>query len=156
MLNLPAKAQGRLMAHGKKLVAHAMFHKGKQFLAASVLLHQKNGYKDVVLHLLCQGLENVQKGLLLASNYDKFKPDLKSKLGHDLICGSDALQVAYALKPLREETKAELQSLNEYYSRHLLRYGTIRDVFVSTEKLQFEAIMRRAVALTKLGNKIFR
>ena len=144
-----------LAPHGKKLVAHAMFYKGKHFLAAAALLLQKGGCGDVVLHLLCQGLEIIQKGLLLARDYDKFKPELK-KLGHNLVRGSDALHAAYALRPLKKETQAELQALSDYDRQHLLRYGTIHDVFVGTRHLQFEAVMRKAVALTSLGNKVFR
>jgi hypothetical protein len=158
MLNPSATKMGLLEPHGKNLVAHAMFRKGKQFLAAAVLLHQKASYGNVVLHLLCQGLEIVQKGLLLARNYDKFKSQLTDKrmLGHDLVRGSLALQIEYALKPLKRETEVQLQLLNRYYCRHLLRYGNIRDILCSTKKLQFEAVMRRSVALTKLGNKVFR
>jgi hypothetical protein len=132
-----------------------MFHKGAHFLGAAVLLHREKGCRDVVLHLLCQGLEIVQKGLLLANDYDKFKPRLKDKLGHDLVRGSDAVRGAYSLRPLEKEVMAELQSLNLYYRQHLLRYGTIHDVLHNKE-LKFEAVMRRAVALTRLGNKIFR
>ena len=146
----------RLTIYAKKKVAHAMFRKGTHFLAAAVLLHQKDGYRDVVLHLLCQGLEIVQKGLLLASDYDKFRPKLKTPLGHDLVRGSDALHAAYALKPLKKRTRAELQLLSNYYCKNVLRYGTNHDLLVGTEHLQFEAVMRKSAALTVFGNKIFR
>jgi hypothetical protein len=132
-----------------------MFHKGKHFLAAAALLHQIDRNRDVVLQLLCQGLEIIQKGLLLARNYDKFKPKLR-KLGHDLVRISDALHAAYTLKPLKKGTKAELQVLSDYYRQHLLRYGTIHDVFGDTRNLPSKAVVRKAVALTVLGDKVFR
>ena len=63
-----------LTVHGKRMVAESMYVKGKVFLGAAVLLRQKGGYEFVVLHLLCQGIEVVLKGLLLAIDYDKFNP----------------------------------------------------------------------------------
>ncbi len=99
-----------LTGHGKKNRARAMFYRGKNFLGAAALLDQKGGYRDVVLHLFCQGLEIVQKSLLLEKDYDKFKPDLakKGKLGHDLVRGWDALFAEYGWKNLKKETRAEL------------------------------------------------
>ena len=133
-----------------------MFDKGKHFLAAAVLLDQKNGHKDVILHLGCQGLEIIQKGLLLAKDYDHYMPRLKSKkeLGHDLIKGAEALQTAYQFKPLTSAEKTELQEINAYYRESLLRYVAIHDI-IGGHELKVNRVMRRAVALSKLGERVF-
>jgi hypothetical protein len=139
------------------MIAHAMFDKGKHFVAAAVLLRQRNGHPEVVLHLLGQGLEVIQKGLLLARDYDRYKPRLIKPLGHNLIRGANALQAAYQFKPLKKTLRGELEALSHYYDEHLLRYGTIHDVFgAGARDLKHEAVFQRAVALTIFGNKLFK
>ncbi|HBJ83427.1 MAG TPA: hypothetical protein DDZ88_06045 [Verrucomicrobiales bacterium] len=148
---------GKLAPHGKKMVAHAMFHKGTHFVAASVLLKDKGGFHDVVLHLLAQGLEVVQKVLLLARDYDKYRPRLRKPLGHDLVLGADALHQAYRLKPMKKEVRSELQALSDHYREHLLRYGGIHDIFGRASlELKVDHVFRRTVALTLLGRRVFK
>ena len=149
--------KAKLASYGKKQVAHAMFHKGKQFLAAATLLNRQQGYKDVVLHLLCQGIEIIQKGLLLANDFDQYEPKLQKPLGHNLVRGSELLKKAFHLKPLKKLVQDELQMLSDYYSKHLLRYGGIHDVLGGGGRdLEFERVFRRALALTIYGNKLFK
>jgi hypothetical protein len=135
--------------HGKRMVAESMYAKGKAFLGAAVLLRQKGGYEYVVLHLLCQGIEIVLKGLLLAIDYDKFKPKLK-QFGHDLLKVTDAATSAARLPALRPRVRAELESLNQLYSRHLLRYGSGHDILVDPNTIPSRLVLRRMVALLRL------
>jgi hypothetical protein len=74
---------GRLTSYPKRIVARSWYTRGKSFLGAAVLLQQHGGHGDVVLHLLCQGIEILLKSLLLFIDYDAHKPKLK-KYRHDL------------------------------------------------------------------------
>jgi hypothetical protein len=95
-----------------------MYAKGKSFLGAAILLRDQKGYEFVVLHLVCQGIEVLLKGLLLVVDYDKFKPELK-KLGHNLLRIVDAASQVADLRSLRSPVRIELEGLNRLYSRHL-------------------------------------
>ena len=144
-----ASCAGRLAPHGKRMVAESMYAKGKSFLGAAMLLRQNGGYEYVVLHLLCQGIEIVLKALLLAIDYDKYKPKLK-KLGHDLLKITDATTDAAGLRKLRPRIRAEMESLNRLYSRHLLRYGSGYDILVDPNTIPSRLVLRRAIALLRL------
>lgn len=149
--------QAHLAPYGKKMVAHAMFDKGKNFLVAGTLLNKQQGNKDVVLHLLCQGIEIVQKGILLVRDFDKYESKLQKRLGHNLVRGSEALHKEFKLKPLKKGPQDELQALSDYYRKHLLRYGGIHDVLGGGGRdLEFQRVFRRAIALTIYGNKLFK
>lgn len=140
----------QLSAHGKRLVAESMYTKGKSFLGAAILLRQKGGYEYVVLHLLCQGIEIVLKGLLLAVDYDTYNPQLKKPLGHDLLKITDAVTKAAGLPALRPRIRTEMESLNQLYSRHLLRYGSGYDILVDPSTIPSRLVLRRMVALLRL------
>jgi hypothetical protein len=146
---------GKFTLAGKRLIARAMFHKGMQFVAASILLRQNNGFHDVVLHLLAQGIEIMQKGLLLANNYDVFHAQLRD-FGHDLIKGADALHTAFNLKPLKPEMRSHLKELNKYYGQHLLRYGGPHDFLSPPTKIKVEPFQKRALALLRFGERILK
>jgi len=135
--------------HGKRMVAESMYAKGKAFLGAAVLLRRNGGYEYVVLHLLCQGIEIVLKGLLLAIDYDTFKPKLK-QYGHNLLSVTDAATSAAGLSPLRPNIRAEMDALNQLYSRHLLRYGSGYDILVNPSTIPNRLVLRRIVALLRL------
>jgi hypothetical protein len=147
----------RLTNHGKKAVAQAMFHKGKNFLAASVLLERKNGFHDVVLHLLGQGLEIIQKALLLARDFNHYSAKLLKPLGHDLIRGYEAVRSAFKFRAPRKRLKEQLDALNIYYRQHLLRYGGVHDVLgAGGHNLKYDEVLRHAVALTRYGNRLLK
>lgn len=144
-----AAATGHLTVHGKRVVAESMCAKGKAFLGAAILLRRHSGYEFVVLHLICQGIEILLKGLLLVADYDEYKPKLK-KLGHNLVrIVEEALQAADA-KPLRPELQAELDKLNKLYSQHLLRYGSGYDILVDPTTIPSKRVLRRVAALLRL------
>jgi hypothetical protein len=138
-----------LTAHSKRLVAASMYAKGKAFIGASILLRQKKGYEFVVLHLICQGIEVVLKGLLLGIDYHKYKPELK-KLGHNLVRITDTASRAAGLKPLSKSDRSELEGLNRLYSRHLLRYGSGYDILVDPTTIPCNRVLRHTAALLRL------
>jgi hypothetical protein len=114
--------EGTLTPHGKRYVAGTLFEKGKSFLRASARLQQEDGYRFVVLHLLCQGMEIILKSFLLYSNYDKYIGQLK-KIGHDLEKLAEICSKEYKVKIGRQEMIEELAGLNALYQDHILRYG---------------------------------
>src|SRR4051794_14305376 len=114
-----AGAVAKLTSHGKRLCAESMYSKGKAFLAAAVLLRQHGGSEFVALHLVCQGIEIVLKGLLLLQDYDTYQPKLR-KYGHDLSRIAIHVLSAFQLNPLRPRLAAELQLLSSLYGKHLL------------------------------------
>jgi hypothetical protein len=136
-------------AHAKRLVALAMYRKGGAFLASAGLLHRHKGERYVVLHLLCQGLEIVMKGLLLLLDYDKFEPQLRD-LGHNLLRTTDTALKAAGLPIFDGEARTQLIGLNALYSKHLLRYASNHDVLVDASTIPFARVLHRVVALTRL------
>lgn len=136
-----------------------MYGKGKAFIGASILLRKQassepNDY--VALHLLCQGIEITFKGLLLLYDYDRFKRRLRKPLGHDLFLVAVAVSAAYGLKPLRDDLGSELGALSNIYSQHLLRYGSMHDIFINPSSIPHERVFRRLAAVLRLTEREFR
>ena len=150
----------RLSLYGKKKVAHDWFYRGANFLLAAKLLEEKGGYHYVVLHLLCQGLEIIIKGLLLMQNYDKYKPKLKNKggLGHNLVKCDKELRKELGNKPLKKDKDimGELEILNNFYSKHILRYGSVLDLFGELKTISSDLVIRYPFKLVRFGNRKFR
>lgn len=140
---------GQLSKHGKHLVIQSMYHKGKAFLAASVLLHQHGSNEYVVLHLLCQSIEIVLKAILLAINYDAYKPRLK-KLGHDLLRIADEACYASKTASLSTNIRSELAGLNHLYKGHYLRYGSGHDILTNPHHIPSQLVLQRMAALLRL------
>ena len=162
IIQLKSKVE-RLTPYGKKKVAHALFYRGVNFMLAAKILEKKGGYRYVVLHLLCQGLEIIIKGLLLMQNYDKYKPKLTNEsrggLGHNLVRGSEELRNELDSTSLKidEDTMSELKILNNFYHNHLLRYGSpALDLFVEPKTISSDLVIRYAFKLVRFGNRKFR
>lgn len=144
----------KLAPRGKLFEAARMFQKGTQFLGASVLLENRIGYDDVVLHLLGQGIEIVQKGLLLAQNFSENEPILK-RLGHDLVKGSDHFCDSYGFKCISGSARDELCRLNDLFRAHELRYSSKLDLFGGKPREAFPLVYRRGLTLCRFGNRVF-
>lgn len=137
-----------MTTYAKSLVAKAMYDKGRAFIGGALLVNQKNGNKYVVLHLLCQGIEIVLKAILLAKDYDRYKPRLKN-LGHNLIKAAAAVRNATGLNVFTHSALNELQGLNTYYSNHLLRYASNFDIFIDPVSIPHARVIRHAFALVR-------
>jgi hypothetical protein len=154
--------KGSLAAAGKQLLAEQMYVKSKSYFAASALLHEKGGHRYVVLHIFCQGIETFLKGLLLISDYSAHAPRLKLKqkdhrtYGHNLVNLAIAAQIEFKLKPMRAELAGELRKLNNYYSDHLFRYGSLLDIFIDPRTVQIELVHRRVMAGIRLAERELR
>jgi hypothetical protein len=136
--------------HAKRLMADGLYHRGQHFIAAAILLHQREGHEYVVWHLLCQGIEIVLKALLLLRDFDKYQPLLKG-YRHDLmLLASDALR-EFKCHPLRPAVSHELKELNCMYSQHLLRYDLLTDVLVDPNSISGTLVFRRLGAVLRLA-----
>lgn len=131
-----------------------MYEKGRSFVMAGGLVKAYEGHRFVYLHLLCQGLECIGKALLLAHDYDKYKPILKKNFGHDLEVLVSEIDRNAGRPFLTSQASNELKSLNSYYRRHMLRYGDAGDfkkesLQVTADQLHSELVN----CLTELNDK---
>ena len=137
-----------MTAYAKRIVAQAMYQKGKAFISAALLVNQKHGNAFVVLHLLCQGIEILLKALLLVKDYDFYKPRLKN-LGHNLVKTAAAVRTATGLHVFMRGALTELQTVNTYYSQHLLRYASNFDIFIDPTSIPHARVIRHTLALVR-------
>lgn len=136
--------------YAKRMIADAMYARGKSFLGAAILLEQKGGHEYVVLHLFCQGIEITLKALLLFVDFDKYKPQLHNKYGHKIDKLAADVSIAFALHPLKPALRDELHSLSYFFCKHLLRYAGTQDIFVSPDSIKRDRVFRRIVAVLRM------
>lgn len=143
-----------LTIDGKKLVAQAMYNKGKAFIGAAILVGRNGGDAEhvdyVALHLLCQGVEITLKGLLLVKDFDRYWPRLQKKLGHNLVKIAWAASTAYGRKPPRGALSSELTELSKGYADHQFRYGGLADIFIRPQTRPRNRVLRYMCALIVL------
>lgn len=156
-----AGVAGKPTIHAKRIVTEGMLSRGRQFTGAALLLRQQKGSEFVVLHLMCQGIECVLKGILLAVDYDRYRPMLKQDrrrlgYGHDISKLAVDVLAVLQLAPMRQALAAELSQLNALYSQHLLRYGSMVDIFFNPSLAQSNGVLRRHMAGLRLLNRATR
>lgn len=149
VINLSMKGSLKLTTATKHAMAHIMYSKGKSFLASAILLEKQNGDKSVTLHLLCQGIEIILKGILLKIDYDKYKPKLR-KCGHKLVEIAELTTSASNLKPLNKHIKQELEGLNNHYSYHRFRYASTADILINIDETKSDKVWHRISAMVRL------
>jgi hypothetical protein len=148
--------RGTLTAHGKRLIAASMYGKGKAFVGAHILLKRQitdEPGQYVVLNLLAQGVEVTLKAFLLYRDYDAYRSQLQKPFGHDLVRTARAVLDAFALNPLRGPLNSELANLSEIYSKHMLRYGNLRDVLVAPSSIPSDRVLWRLAAAIRLAER---
>ncbi len=149
-----------LSVFGKKKVAESMYARGGSFLGAALLLRKQGGYEYVVLHLICQGIEIILKGLLLHKDYDKYKPQLKKNkkngFGHDLEKIAAVAVSEFTVRNLKPDVEAELKALNSLYSEHYLRYGSGYDILVDPTTIKSNLVLRKIYAVLRLARRHLR
>lgn len=147
---------GTLTNHGKLRVAESMYAKGKAFIAAALLLRRAQGSEPgtyVVLQLLCHGIENTLKGLLLRRSYHQYRHRIRSPIGHDLELLVSTATTELGLLPVRGPVAAELHQLNQLYKRHWLRYGSVHDLFVDPKTITYQRVLRWIAAVVRRVEK---
>lgn len=144
-----------------------MLAKGEAFVGAALLTRQRGTaepHEFVFLHLLCHGIELVTKGALLVADYDRHCKHLSSALkrkhktrdpaiDHNIVLASELALAAYGLKPMRQPVREELARLSDYYAEHLLRYGTVIDIFMAPSSIRHERVLRRLAASIRLARR---
>ena len=150
---LTATGPWKTTTYADSLIADAMYSRGKSFLASAVLLQRASGHEYVVLHLLCQGIELILKALLLFADYKKYKPILQNAYGHRIEKLGADVSLAYGLRPMRPALANELAELSAYFSKHLLRYAGIQDIFIAPCSIARDRVFRRIVAVLRLAER---
>lgn len=131
-----------------------MYEKGRSFVLAGGLVKAYEGHTFVYLHLLCQGLECIGKVLLLAHDYEKYEPILRTDFGHDLEVLVAEIDRNAGRSFLSSESLNELKLLNSYYKRHMLRYGNVGDFKKESLQVAADHLYRDLVnCLTELNRK---
>ena len=143
---------GKWTPHAKQIIAASMYKKGEAFVAAALLLRQKDAYEYAVLHLICQGIEVLGKGYLLSLDYDKYSPELRT-YGHDVFKLISAIQLEVKVKLLRPAVSAELTLLNNLYKQHLLRYGSGWDILTNPATISSMRVLSRCLAALRLAKR---
>lgn len=139
--------------HGKQLMALALYRRGKSFIGAAVLLERQPGAdRYVVLHLLCQGAEIILKALLLLLDYEKYIKQQR-RHGHDLNRLVEVAIKAFGLHAMRPKLSQEVQVLNNFYSRHLLRYDGLHDIFIDPASIESSRVFRRIAAVLRIAER---
>ncbi len=146
-----------LTADAKRVLAASLFDKGRAFLAASELLRSRitdehESHLYVVLHLFCQGIECLLKGLLLWRNYDKYYARLR-RLGHDLERLAKATSTEFGMNAPRGEVAGELATLGLWYRKHQLRYVGSLDILIAPASIHASHLRRRATAVARLARR---
>ena len=140
-------------AYGKTQIARVQFDKGRAFVGAALLLRphtQSESYRYVYLHLVCQGIELILKGLLLARDYDTYRPKMR-KFGHDILILTEATLAEFSLKPLTPKIEQDLSYLSKQFSTHNLRYSSIHDIFIDPNSIAIDSVMWRLGACIRLA-----
>lgn len=114
---------------------------------AGGLVKAYEGHRFVFLHLLCQGLENIGKAMLLARDHDKYGPMLRPVYGHNLVSLLAELKVAYGRDIFSPEATVEIVSLNVFYKQHQLRYGDTVDFTSDFSALNADCLHSELVGL---------
>ncbi len=143
--------------YAKNEISKWMLYRGHSFVKSAILLKRSGGSHDVELYNICQGTEVVLKSFLLFKDYDKYKPLLPKpkKFGHNLIKLANAAISEYKLKELSIDEADELKLLNEYYTKHYLRYAGKHDIFFPATNVEYKLTVRKLMACIKLANRSF-
>ena len=146
-----------LTKHAKAMIARAQFERGCAFVGAAHLtrphaMHEPQQY--VVLHLVCQGLELIIKGILLTKDFDTYRS--KEKIfGHKIERLTDEAIKVFNLRPLEPKLKTEIKYLAERFSAHQLRYASAMDIFIAPSSIEYDLTLRKLHAVIRLSRRQF-
>lgn len=144
-----------LSQYGKFLIGVSQYQKGCAFVGAAILSKAKmttEAHQYVYLHLICQGLELIVKGLLLVHNFEKFRP-MERKFGHNIKLLVETALPEFKQKTLRLGHEQQLQNLSNLYLAHHLRYAGLSDIFINPTTIESDKVFRRLGAVVRMGNR---
>ncbi len=104
-------------------IAIATLKKGENFIRTALLLRKNNSEENVVLSMICQGIENILKGLLLVKDFVRYEPLLRRKFGKNLLRLYYRTRKEYNISNLDARAVNELQILAYLYKNQFLHYG---------------------------------
>ncbi len=107
----------------EKEIAVSTLKKGENFIRAALLLRRNNSEENVVLSMICQGIENILKGLLLSKDFVRYEPLLRKKFGKNLLRLYYRTRKEYNITNLDSRAVNELQILAYLYKNQFLHYG---------------------------------
>jgi hypothetical protein len=153
---IPATAAVTNTKYGKKLAALSMYGKGKAFIGSHLLVARQPASEPteyVALHLLGQGVEVTLKAFLLLADYDRYVVQLRKPLGHNLVATAEAAISAFGLRPMQSVLRIELEGVSKPYSKHMLRYGNLGDIFIAPSSIHRDRVLRRIAAAIRLAER---
>ncbi|MEZ8313744.1 hypothetical protein AB4369_20790 [Vibrio sp. 10N.261.49.A5] len=132
----------------------SMFEKGRAFVAAAALLKAYEGHMFVSAHLFCQGFECIGKAILLQNDYKHYSDLLRKKFGHDLVKLLDEIQRLYGNDLFCAKSVSEVNSLNELYKAHELRYGSSIDFKGADVQISFDSLHHDLISILNRSEEL--
>ena len=127
----------------EKEVAVDTLKKGENFIRTALLLRKNNSDENVVLSMICQGIENILKGLLLAKDYVRYEPLLKRKFGKNLLRLYYRTKKEYRISNLDARAVNELQILAYLYKNQFLHYGHLINLLNDDKAFESGHLLRK-------------
>ncbi len=124
-------------------VAVETLKKGENFIRTALLLRKNNSEENVVLSMICQGIENILKGLLLAKDYVRYEPLLRKKFGKNLLRLYYRTRKEYKIKHLDGRAVNELQILAYLYKNQFLHYGHLINLLNDDKAFESGHLLRK-------------
>ena len=145
---------GTLSHHASQFAATEWAQRGKEFLAAALLLQQQTGNTAVVAHLIGQAIELLGKSYLLWVDPDISEKCIKD-IGHDLVKLVDAVAIHLDSRLITDEFRHQVVGLNELFLRHALRYpGVLEFVMAPPTPPNCEPLMRHLYFFLRLAKRL--
>lgn len=142
-----------LTSYGKSKISRIQFDKGCAFFGAALLLKrhaQNESHKYVYIHLVCQAIELISKGLLLTKDYNKYRSK-EREFGHDIFSLSEEVLIEFNLNKFRDDMKHDLKLISEKFRHHKFRYSSIHDIFIDPNSIKIDPVIRRLGASVRLA-----
>lgn len=107
------------------------------------------------MHIICQGLEITLKSALLYKDYDQYKPQLQSSLGHDLEKALKLYLSEFGIKRIDKRIISELSGLNSFYKAHRLKYASLISIMIDPKTIKSDWTIKLISRLIKSLDKKF-
>jgi len=124
-------------------IAVETLKKGENFIRTALLLRKNNSEENVVLSMICQGIENILKGLLLSKDYVRYEPLLRRKFGKNLLKLYYRTRKEYKIKKLDARAVNELQILAYLYKNQFLHYGHLINLLNDDRAFESGHLLRK-------------
>lgn len=127
----------------EKEIAVETLKKGENFIRTALLLRKNNSDENVVLSMICQGIENILKGLLLSKDYVRYEPLLRRKFGKNLLRLYYRTTKEYRIYNLDARAVNELKILAYLYKNQFLHYGHLINLLNDDKAFESGHLLRK-------------